>query len=114
MPAGPRSAARLFPAVEDSCEITVSIDSLHYSASALARAVEDAEAHLLNLNLTTPLSARTEAVIEIRVSHRSAMAVCRSLERYGFNVIDVRSADDPGTADTLRRRADELLHLLEL
>ena len=47
-----RSVARLFPQVDESTELTITCRPSQYSASAIAHAVEDADAHLLNLNVT--------------------------------------------------------------
>ena len=67
-----------------------------YSASRIARAVEDADAHLLNLNVTSD-SERSDNRItaELRISHRDPEAAARSLERYGYEVIGAE-----GTADS--------------
>lgn len=95
---------RVFPALEESSELSVSCYRVDYSASSLARAVEDADAHLLNLNVTDEVLPTGEIVIDLRVSHRSAMAVIRSLERYGYNVVRVREdfdAADPVLSDRI-------------
>jgi hypothetical protein len=39
--------------------------------------------------------------------------VARSLERYGFRVVETSDGDDGDNA-VLRRRAAELLHILEI
>ena len=52
-------------------------------------------------------------VTELRVSHRSPLAVARSLERYGYEVVDVEHdalADDPLAAD----RLNELMYYIDL
>ncbi|MBD5260154.1 MAG: hypothetical protein HDS46_05120 [Bacteroides sp.] len=99
----------LFAPVQDSCELTVEIDRADYSASAIARAVEDADAHLLNLNVTArePLQEGCVAV-ELRVSHRNAGAVGRSLERYGYRVTDIREGFD-ANRDTMLENYNELM-----
>ena len=106
---------RLFPQVEDSSRLTVCCPRFDYSASRIARAVEDCDAHLLNLNVTSAGAANPfgsgEVAVEIRVSHRNASAVARSLERYGYRVVAVehaQGADDP----TMRDRVNELIHYL--
>ena len=85
-----------------------------YSASRIARAVEEADAHLLNLNITTDGERLdNRGVAELRVSHRSPLAVARSLERYGYEVVDVEHeslTDD----DMANERLNELLHYLDL
>lgn len=84
--------SRLFPYSEDASELLVACRRLDYSASALARAVEDCDAHLLNLNLTgdTAPDGSDDLIVELRVGHRNAMGVARSLERYGFRVLLTR------------------------
>lgn len=108
------AAAGLFPAVGESCDIVVRCPRADYSASAIARAVEDCDAHLLNLNVTTDGERLDNRVVtELRVSHRSPLAVARSLERYGYEVVDVEHdalADDPLAAD----RLNELMYYIDL
>ena len=84
-----------------------------YSASVIARAVEDADAHLLNLNVTGQPSEDDGVTVEIRVSHRNAGAVARSLERYGLEVLALDNADGPDI-DTARQRVNELMHYLDV
>ena len=104
---------RLFPFLAESSELTVSCLRDQYSASAIARAVEDADAHLLNLNVTSDITGvPNEIVVEIRVSHRHPVSVARSLERYGFNVARVKtSADDPLTREALDRMGELMAYL---
>ena len=108
------SLERLFPPRDESSRLLVSCITSDYSASRIARAVEDADAHLLNLNVTTDGELMDNRVVaELRVSHRSPLAVARSLERYGFEVVDVEHeslADD----DMANERLNELLHYLNL
>ena len=52
-------------------------------------------------------------MVDIRVSHRNSDSISRSLERYGFTVLEV---DNPDTSDNdiLRRRIDEFFRYLEI
>lgn len=113
LPAEP-SLERLFPPREEASRLLVSCLPSDYSASRLARAVEDADAHLLNLNVTSDGERLDNRVVaELRVSHRSPLAVARSLERYGYEVLDVEHdalADD----DLAAQRLNELLHYIDL
>ncbi len=93
-----------------------------YSASAIARAVEDCDAHLINLNVLAdrPSEAPGQCLVALRVDHRNASAVARSLERYGMRVIALGGegeADidfyDPHQAIT-RERLDQLLRIIEI
>lgn len=109
-----RNLELLFPAVGESCELTIECRRSDYSASALARAVEDADAHLLNLNVTArPTSAYDRVAVDLRVSHRNGGSVARSLERYGFTVVELREGYDPD-ADLTRQRFAELLSHFDL
>ena len=109
---------RLFPPLEDSSRLTVSCRRVDYSASAIARAVEDCDAHLLNLNLTADGGVLDpfgdELTAELRISHRNASAVARSLERYGYRVIALEHGAASGADDTVRNRVNELMHYLEV
>ena len=109
-----RSVARLFPQVDESTELTITCRPSQYSASAIAHAVEDADAHLLNLNVTSDGERMDNRIIaELRVSHRSPMAVARSLERYGYEVVDVEH--DSLTDDALAMdRLNELMRYIDL
>ena len=93
----------LYPPVADSSRLLVGCSREDYSASRIAHAVEDCDAHLLNLNVTsfnTGYDADTyyadnskfPVVFDIRVSHRNADSIMRSLERYGYTVLDTEDA----------------------
>lgn len=105
---------RLFPGNADSSNLTIECSRVDYSASAIARAVEDCNAHLLNLNVTSQQASTADAVVvDLRISHRNTSAVARSLERYGFIVTATdEDADDPLAAKA-REHALELLHYLD-
>lgn len=99
---------RLFPAVEECCELSIACPRADFSASRICRAVEDADAHVLNLNVTSETLPSGEIVVDLRVSHRDAGAVSRSLERYGYNVTGVLSGYDR-MADDMAERIGELM-----
>ena len=85
----------------------------NYSASEIARAVEDCDAQLLNLNVTSLAAEEADLVVALRVNHLNAGSIARSLDRYGYQVLDIASSstlDD----DRLRLRAAELLRYLEM
>ena len=113
IPASPASRLeRLFPPVEESSTILLACPRGDYSASRIARAVEDCDAHLLNLNITSDGETFDNRIIaELRVSHHNPESVGRSLERYGYEVVDAEGA--PLADDSLMRsRYDELMHYL--
>ncbi len=118
----------LFPVVPESSRLLVGCRREDYSASRIAHAVEDCNAHLLNLNVTSLqgddmrradvfdsdeyADAKFPVVFDIRVSHRDAAGIARSLERYGYTVLEAQNAagaDD----DTLRDRLELLFKYLE-
>ena len=123
----------LFPPVAESSRLLVACRRADYSASRIARAVEDCDAHLLNLNVTdlgdissdaadAPLAevggfadadASDPVLIDLRVSHRNPSAVARSLERYDYSVILARGASEADD-DTFRERIEGLLRYLDL
>lgn len=104
------SSQRLFPDRGDECcELTIAVSAADYSASTIARAVEDADAHLLNLNVTadTP-STPGLIIVDLRINHRVASAVARSLERHGLTVTAIHNGTDYDSELT-RQRIDHLL-----
>ena len=113
----------LYPPVADSSRLLVGCSREDYSASRIAHAVEDCDAHLLNLNGTSfntgyyadtyyADNSKFPVVFDIRVSHRNADSIMRSLERYGYTVLDTEDA--PGADnDTVRERIDLFFKYLE-
>ena len=101
-----------FPPNPDSSRLLVGTSVDSYVASRIARAVEDADARLLNLNVTSLTSDDARLVVALRVDHRNPERVARSLERYGYTILnmDSNAIDD----DTIRRRYDELMKYLSL
>ncbi|MDE6612746.1 MAG: hypothetical protein K2K22_09330 [Muribaculaceae bacterium] len=113
-----------FPPVEESSRLLVGCNIEDYSASRIARAVEDCDAHLLNLNVTSLgipadceaddfADAKFPVVFDLRVSNRNAAGVGRSLERYGYTVLETCSSDCVDS-DTARSRIDQLFRFLEI
>lgn len=94
--------------MEESCELSVACYRADFSASRIARAVEDVDAHLLNLNVTSAVTDHGEVVVDLRVNRRSPDSVARSLERYGYRVVETRS-DSSEPDSTLSQRVGELL-----
>lgn len=106
--------ARLFPPQPESCCLTVMCRAQDYSASAIARAVEDADAHLLNLNVTADRGASGETVVELRISHRDAGRAAASLGRYGYVVTDVDQNGYDHRMDVLQERINDLLRRMNV
>lgn len=84
--------ARMIAARDDCSEVTVECRPEDYSASVLAHAVEDSDAHLVDL-LSTP-SADGRIRVTIRLRHSDPSAAVRSLERYDFHVVEAHGAGD--------------------
>ncbi len=116
-----------FPAAGDTSRMLVGCRREDYSASRIARAVEDCDAHLFNLNIVSMGNSSGAAILEaayddipfqvifdIRVSHRNPDSIRRSLERYGYTVLEVMSGDGSDDDDVTRRRIDELIRFLEI
>ncbi|MDE5929698.1 MAG: hypothetical protein K2H03_04395, partial [Muribaculaceae bacterium] len=82
----------------------------------IAAAVEDCNAHLINLNVLGLEHPEAETLIDIRVNRRNPLEIARSLRRYGYDVLEIdnAAADEDLADETLRDRIDELLHYLDL
>ena len=115
LPADPASTLeRLFPPVGESSMLMVACRRGDYSATRIARAVEDCDAHLLNLNVTADTDSFDNRIVaELRVSHRNPESVARSLERYGYEVIDTAETI-PSDESLMQSRYDELMRYLGL
>ncbi len=104
---------RLFPPLDEFTELTISCRAGQYSASAIAHAVEDADAHLLNLNVVGGTYANSDTTIVIRVNHSRGESVARSLLRYGYETIEMRGNE--GVPDReMAEKVKELLHYIEV
>lgn len=121
----PRPAAE----VRDWTRLLIGCRRDQYAASLVARAVEDCDAHLLNLNVTSPGAltgdgapgdyaagdyAEYPVQVELRVSHRNAESVTRSLERYGFTVLEAESSGDSGDPGRTSSNLSNLLNYLQI
>lgn len=108
------ACSNLFPQLQESTELTVTCPAGHYSASAIAHAVEDADAHLLNLNVIHGTLPNSDTTVELRVNHSRGIMVARSLFRYGYETVAMHSSESAAADDTTAQRASALLHLLEM
>lgn len=86
---------------DDSSYICLDCSPYDYSASSIARAVEDADAHLVDL-WTVPSDHNTIQVT-LRVRHSDPSACVNQLERHGFNVTRAVGANNVD-ADLVRER----------
>lgn len=103
----------LYPIAEGSRHLLIGCRQGDYSASRIAAAVEDCDAHLLNLNIMSDDSGRYDVLVDLRVNRLGIELLVRSLERYGFDVIDF-DGDDTGADSRLRERVDGLLRYINI
>ncbi len=104
---------RRFPDNDSATELTVASRPVDYSAATIARAVEDCNAHLINLNVTGNRTPDGNLIIDIRVDHRNGDTIARSLERYGYEVIEINSPEQI-SIDQARMRVNEVLRILDI
>lgn len=105
----------LYPLQEGSTHLLVGCRRDEYSASRIARAVEDCDAHLLNLNVMLDSDGMYDMLVDLRVNRVNVESIARSLARYGFEVIDFTGDLDTADNDsTLRRRVEELMRYLNV
>lgn len=82
---------KMIAARDDCSVVTVECRPEDYSASLLAHAVEDSDAHLVDM-LTTPADDGNIRVT-LRVRHSDPTAAVHNLERYDFHVVEAHGAD---------------------
>lgn len=104
----------LYPPSDRRAELLVAVHPDSYSAAAIARAVEDCDLQPVNINLTPARTPDGRLVVALRVDSESTDAVTRSLGRYGYDVIAAAGTRPSIDEDESRRRAAELLYMLEL
>lgn len=114
LPAEQFTVDYLMPPMDEASRLLVACRPGDFSASAIARAVEDTNAHLVNLNVTPHRLDDGRLTVELRTNHSNSSAAARSLERYGYEVLALNSSAQACADDHLRARANELLHLLEI
>ena len=105
---------RLYPPLEESSRLLVSCIPADYSASRIARAVEDCDAQLLALSVTSMRDAAGRPVVMLRVNTRNSASIERSLARYGYETIFSRGDLSEGEQTEARARINELLRYLEM
>ena len=106
----------LFPQLGDESHILLGCRREDFSASRIAHAVEDCDAHLINLNVLAMEHPQAETLVDIRVNRRNPVEVARSLRRYGYDVLEINNAgpeEDCGD-NTLRERIDQVPHYLNI
>lgn len=105
----------LFPYSPDASTLVVSCQPQDYSASVIARAVEDCDAHVINLNVLGDRTPCGALQVALRIDRRNAFPVSRSLRRFGYDIIEVEAPREADfEAEHARTRANELLRYLEI
>ena len=104
----------LLPQHADGCELLVACRPEDFSASAIARAVEDCDARLLALTETAMRTPDDHPVVLVRADTRNADAIARSLARYGYQTVDTSARLTPEQQSEAMARINELLHYLDL
>lgn len=84
--------ARMIAPRDDCSEVTIECRAEDYSASSIAHAVEDSDAHLVDM-LSTP-SSDGHIRVTLRLRHSDPSAAMRSLERHDFSVVEAHAASD--------------------
>lgn len=108
--------SRLYPELDEWSLLKLTCRRDDYSASILTRAIEDCDAHVVNLNVTSEtVGDNDDPVIEVRLTRATMASVERSLARYGYDVLVSRSSSDNATDDdTLVDRFNHLMRYLEV
>lgn len=104
----------LLPEQPDASFLLVACNPEDYSASAMAKAVEDCDALLIGLSVTGMRDSSGRPVVALTVGTATADGAARSLERYGYEVIHTRSARPGPEHERNMERLGELLHYLEM
>lgn len=102
-PAAVRALSETFTRSDEASVLTVECAREDYSASLLAHAVEDVDAHLLNLSVMPADGGRLN--VSLRIGHRDPQAAIHSLERYGFNVTEAYPGPDASPTALAERLA---------
>ncbi len=106
-----QAAALMMPPRPESSQVTVTCTPSEYSATSLARAVEDADAHLLDL-YTLPAPHGNLKVV-MRTSRTDPSPVVHSLRRYGFSVTETEGMTY-SDHDRAAERLEELRRYFDL
>ena len=113
MPHHERLEAAL-PPHPDSCELLVSCAPGNYSASAIAKAVEDCDTQLLALSVTGMRDSTGNPVVMLRANTGDAESITRSLARYGYDVVHTNGNMSSAARAEAMARVNELLHYLDI
>lgn len=104
----------LFPTTGEESFLLVSCRRDQYSASAIARAVEDCNAQLINLNVLGVDMPDAELVVQLRIDRRHTTEVARSLLRYGYEILDWTDSEPEIDHEVLSDRISHLFRYLDM
>lgn len=90
---------RMIAARDDCSVITLECRPEDYSASLIAHAVEDSDAHLTDL-FSVP-EADGHLLVTLRVRNSDPTPTVRSLERYDFKVVEAHASESAGADMTV-------------
>lgn len=82
---------RMIPARDDSSIVTLECAPADYSASRISHAVEDSDAHIVDLWSAPAENGKIRVTLRVRRSDPTPTV--HNLERYGYDVIDTSSSD---------------------
>ncbi len=85
-----------------------------FSASVLARAIEDSDAHLINLNVTDRRLDDGRITVDLRTNRRNVHSAVRSLLRLCYEVFSTEGEEETLAPEVVRSRAAELLHIINI
>lgn len=104
------------PSTSAGSDLSVVCRRDDYSASRIARACEDVDAQLLALSVGRRGGDCDDGIlhVDLHIDLADATAAARSLERYGYRVVDLRHEGGVPAADGLSERIDGLLALLNV
>lgn len=105
---------RLMPYSSEATRFSIVCRRSDYSAGRIARAIEDCDAHVLNLNLTADSRGDDDTVVvDVRVDRKNISSIARSLARYDY-VVDGVEDTVFEVDDSDRMRVAELLRMLDV
>lgn len=110
-----QTVARLMPFSPDATRFSIVCRRNDYSAGRIARAIEDCNANVLNLNVTSDTADDADhIVVDVRVDRKNIDSISRSLARYDYYVEGITDYTDYVIAERDRMRVAELLRHLDI
>lgn len=103
----------LIPPRDNTSSFTIVCRRSDYSAGRIAHAIEDCNANVLNLNVTSRAMEGDFIAVEVRVDRNDITSIVRSLDRYNFTV-EVDGIDNDTITDSDRLRVAELLRYIDM